>query len=111
MRVPGVSSLSTILELDAETLPDAAQVLLHHGDALLAEFLIIDLFLGDAGPRTPGPLGLELKGLIADGEGVIGVGVLLLPQALGGLELSAADVAPWADGVRGDCDLEPGHVD
>jgi hypothetical protein len=99
MRIPGVSSLSAVFKVDAQALSNAAKMLLHHGHTLLAELLIVDLLLGDARSGASGPFGLELEGLIADGKCVVGIGVLLLPQALGSLELSATDVAPRADGV------------
>ena len=107
MRVARVSCLSSILELDAHRVSDLGQPGLHHGGALGAEVVPVKVLLRDAGAGALRPFWSELEGVECNGESVIGV--LGVPELLGALELLAADVAPGADGVGGDVDLDLGH--
>ena len=104
MRIARVARATTILEIDPDVFAQAREVRLHDLGALGAELGGVEgLLVGG----LLGGVGVEVEGVPAGGEGVVGVGGAVLGDCA--LEAVFADVAPGADGVGDDGDVVLGH--
>ena len=104
MRIARIANPAAELEVDPDVFAQAREVRLHDLGALGAELLGIEGLLV-AG--LLGGVGVEVEGLPAGCEGVVGVGGAVLGDCA--LEAVLADVAPGADGVGDDGDVVLGH--
>lgn len=103
VRVLRVARPPAKAELDAGVAPHGRQRLLDLGEAVLAEAAHVARPLVLPLPRRAG---VEVEGVPGNGKGVVGARVRRLVRRDAGLEAALADVAPRADRVADDFDVE-----